>query len=46
MAAGYQELFLEQGASFNSTITLDDVYGDNYNLTDFGGACQIKKIER
>ena len=43
MSAGYQELFLEQGASFNSTITLDDVYGDNYNLTDFGGACQIKK---
>lgn len=43
MSAGYQELFLEQGASFNSTITLDDVYGANYDLDNFSGSCQIRK---
>lgn len=43
MAAGYQELFLEQGASFNSTLSLDDVYGANYDLSDFSGSCQIRK---
>ena len=43
MAAGYQELFLEQGASFNTTITLDDVYGNNYNLQNFEASSQIKR---
>jgi len=33
MAAGYQNLYLEQGASFAFTITLDDVYGDVYSLS-------------
>jgi len=33
MAAGYQNLYLEQGSSFAFTITLDDVYGDVYALT-------------
>jgi len=43
MAAGYQELFLEQGASFHTTITLDDVYGNNYNLQNFAASSQIKR---
>lgn len=43
MSAGYQELFLEQGASFNTTISLDDVYGDSYNLQHYSAASQIRK---
>ena len=43
MSAGYQELFLEQGASFNSTITLDDVYGETYNLYNFSSSSQMRK---
>ena len=33
MAAGYLNLYLDKGTTFNTTITLDDVYGNNYNLT-------------
>jgi hypothetical protein len=43
MSAGYQELFLEQGASFNSTITLDDVYNEAYNLYNFSASSQMRK---
>ena len=43
MSAGYQELFLEQGTSFNTTIYLDDVYGDTYNLSNYAASSQIRK---
>lgn len=43
MSAGYQELFLEQGASFNTSITIDDVYGQAYNLQNFSANSQIRK---
>jgi len=43
MAAGYQELFLEQGTTFNTTITLDDVDSEPYNLTGFQAKSQMKK---
>ena len=43
MSAGYQELFLEQGASFSTTITVDDVYGDAYDLNEYSAACQMRK---
>ena len=43
MAAGYQELFVEQGTTFNTTITLDDVDGVPYDLTGVTGKAQIKK---
>jgi len=43
MSAGYQELFLEQGTSFNTTITLDDVYGETYNLYNFSSSSQMRK---
>jgi len=43
LAAGYQELFLEQGASFNTTIELDDVYGVSYNLYNYSASSQIRK---
>jgi hypothetical protein len=43
MAAGYQELFLEQGTTFNTTITLDDVDSEPYDLTGFQAKSQMKK---
>ena len=43
MAAGYQELFLEQGTDFSTSITLDDVNGDPYNLTGFTAKSQMRK---
>jgi hypothetical protein len=43
MSAGYQEIFLEQGASFNTSITLDDVYGEAYNLQNYSAFSQIRK---
>jgi hypothetical protein len=43
MAAGYTELFLEQGATFNTTITLDDVSGAAMNLVGYTASSQMKK---
>lgn len=43
MSAGYQELFLEQGATFNTIITLDDVYGDSYNLQNYSASSEMRK---
>ena len=42
MAAGYQNIDLEQGASFAFTITLDDVYGDAYSLSGANVYSQMK----
>jgi hypothetical protein len=43
MPAGYQELFLEQGANFTTVIVLDDVNGVAYDLTGSVAKSQIKK---
>lgn len=43
MPAGYTELFLEQGADFNMSITLDDVSGDNFNLVNYTASSQMRK---
>lgn len=43
MPAGYSELFLEQGADFNTTITLDDVNGAPLNLVGYSAASQMRK---
>jgi hypothetical protein len=43
MPAGYSELFLEQGADFNTTITLDDVSGAPMNLVGYTAASQMRK---
>ena len=43
MAAGYQELFLEQGSDFNTTITLDGVDGLPYDLSGVQAKSQIRK---
>ena len=43
MASAYQNLLLEQGTTFLVTIVLDDIYGDNYNLTNFSATSQMRK---
>ena len=43
MPAGYSELFLEQGASFNTSITLDDVAGEGFNLVNYTASSQMRK---
>ena len=35
MPAGYQDLFLEQGTTFTTSMTLEDSYGLPYNLNEF-----------
>ena len=42
MAAGYQDLFLEQGTTFSETLTLNDSYGNPYNLNNFEVASQAR----
>lgn len=43
MPAGYSELFLEQGADFNASITLDDVGGAAFNLINYSASYQMRK---
>jgi hypothetical protein len=43
MAAGYTELFLEQGATFNTSLTLNDVSGGLLNLTGYTASSQMRK---
>jgi len=43
MAAGYQDLFLNQNETFTTSLTLDDVNGVAYNLTGFTVKSQAKK---
>lgn len=43
MAAAYQELFLEQGTTFTTNITLDDVDGVPFDLTGVTAKSQIRK---
>jgi len=43
MADGYQELFLEQGTTFNTLISLDDVFGDTYNLYNYSASSEMRK---
>ena len=41
--AGYQNLYLNQGETFTTSLTLDDSNGLPYNLTGFSIASQAKK---
>jgi hypothetical protein len=43
MAAGYQDQYLEQGTTFTSEITLDDAYGNPFNLSGFTVASQARR---
>ena len=40
MPAGYQELFLEQGSNFNTSVALDEADGSPYQLVD----CEVKAV--
>lgn len=41
--AEYVEITIEQGASFSSTITVNDAAGDAFDLTDYTGKAQVRK---
>ena len=43
MAAGYQELFVEQGAYYSTSITLDESNGDAFDLTGYDVKSQMRK---
>jgi hypothetical protein len=43
MPAAYTNLYLEKGATYSTTITLDDVYGDSYNLIGYTANSQFRK---
>tara|TARA_B110000503_G_C6879914_1_gene302232 strand:+ start:150 stop:485 length:336 start_codon:yes stop_codon:yes gene_type:complete len=43
MPAAYQNLLIEQGTTYSTTITLDDAYGNNYNLVGYSANSQIRK---
>jgi hypothetical protein len=43
MAAGYQNLYIEKGSTFDITVTLDDAYGDAYDLSNSTAKSQIRK---
>lgn len=43
MPAGYQTIYLNQGETFTTSLTLDDENGLPYNLTDFTVKCHAKK---
>jgi hypothetical protein len=43
MPAAYTNIYIEQGATFSTSITLDDVYGDAYNLVGYTANSQIRK---
>jgi PKD repeat protein len=43
MPAGYQDLFLEQGTTFSTQLTLDDVNGYFYDLNGFTVRSQARR---
>jgi len=43
MPAAYTNLYMEQGTSFATTITLDDAYGNSYNLIGYVASSQMRK---
>jgi hypothetical protein len=43
MPAGYQNQYLEQGADFNSQITLADNFGTSYNLYNYSVSSQARR---
>jgi hypothetical protein len=42
MAAGYQDIYLEQGVTYTNQITLDDSTVEPYNLSVFTFKSQAK----
>jgi hypothetical protein len=43
MPAGYTELFMEQGATYTTSLNLDDVSGTAFNLTEYSPTAQMRK---
>jgi len=43
MPAAIANLYIEQNADFAATITIDDVYGNLYDLSNFSSNSQIRK---
>lgn len=43
MAAGYLELFIEQGEDYSVNVTLDSINGQPYNLTNHTVKSDIRK---
>jgi len=43
MPAAYSNIYIEQGTSFSTTITIDDVYGEVFNLNYYAVSSQIRK---
>ena len=43
MAAAYQNLLVEQGTTFTTTIAIDNAYGDIYDLSGYTVSGQIRK---
>jgi hypothetical protein len=41
MSAGYLNLIIESGATFSTTMNIDDDTGANFNLTGYTAACNI-----
>jgi len=43
MTSAYTNLYIDQGSTYITSITLDDAYGDLYDLTNFIAEGQIRK---
>ena len=41
--AAFSEITIEQGASFNSSLTVEDVYGNPINLTGYTASSMMRK---
>jgi hypothetical protein len=42
MPAAYTNLYIEQGTTYSTSITLDDVYNNAYNLVGYSANSQIR----
>lgn len=43
MPAGYVDLFLDQGTTFNTSLNIDDVNGVPFDLTNFVASAQMRR---
>ena len=43
MPAAYTNLYIEQGTTYSTTITLDDVYNNSYNLVGYTADSALRK---
>lgn len=43
MPAGYADQFIEQGTTFTTDLTLDDVNGGSYNLAGYSVSSQARR---